>query len=251
MRQTVPLQLPDFSADLITDRGVFSASAIDVGTKVLLTESPHPPSDAATIVDVGCGYGPIAVTMAQRAPGAQVWGIDVNERARALCQENAAALGLQNVMVCAPTDFPDDLAIDRIYSNPPIRIGKAELHKLLDGWLARLAPDGAAYLVVQKHLGADSLARRLSDLGFSVTRISSRRAYRVLEIQPGAAQVNLAPARVTDLEPPTDPARPTEPAGATGPASASGPATTIPATTDRLDDDQPTPVSQPTEEPQP
>jgi len=185
-RRQVPLRLPDFSAELTTDRGVFSADAIDIGTKVLLSEAPHPPADTATIVDVGCGYGPIALTMAHRAPQARVYAIDVNERAQSLCRDNAAALGFTNLIVGGPDDLPDGLAIDRIYSNPPIRIGKAALHSLLDQWLERLGPQGAAYLVVQKHLGADSLASRYARLGFLVERVSSRRAYRVLEIKPAS-----------------------------------------------------------------
>lgn len=185
----VTMALPDLTVTLASDRGVFSGSALDVGTKVLLNEAPHPPSGAKTIVDIGCGYGPIAVTMAKRAPSASVLAVDVNARARALCATNAERLNLPNLRVIAPDEVAADLAVDRIYSNPPIRIGKAALHELLDGWLARLQPDGAAYLVVQKHLGADSLAKRYEDLGFVVTRISSRRSYRVLEIRPAASGV--------------------------------------------------------------
>jgi 16S rRNA G1207 methylase RsmC len=134
-------------------------------------------------LDLGCGYGPIALTLAHRAPAATVWAVDVNERARELCTANAAAAGLADrIVVAAPDDVDPAVRFDLIWSNPPVRIGKPALHDLLDRWLARLTPEGRAVLVVQKHLGADSLARRLADEGWTVRRLVSRQAYRILEV---------------------------------------------------------------------
>ncbi|MFP5255977.1 MAG: class I SAM-dependent methyltransferase [Acidimicrobiia bacterium] len=178
---TVRLTLPDVTLELATDRGVFSADRVDPGTKYLLLDAPAPP-ETGTFVDLGCGYGPIACTLARRAPGATVWAVDVNERARALCRANAEALGLANVVVAAPDEAPEDLSIDRLWSNPPIRIGKAALHDLLGTWLGRLAPAGSAVLVVQKHLGADSLQRWLEGEGWRAVRLGSRSGYRLLEV---------------------------------------------------------------------
>ena len=181
-RREVRLDLPDVTLHLTTDRGVFSADRVDPGTRVLLAESPVPPPSAAHLADVGCGYGPIALTLASRAPDAIVWAIDVNERARELCRHNAERAGLANVSVIAPDELPRDVRLDGIWSNPPIRIGKAALHELLLHWLGLLAPDAHAWLVVQKHLGADSLARWIDEAGWPTRRIASRQAYRVLEI---------------------------------------------------------------------
>jgi 16S rRNA (guanine1207-N2)-methyltransferase len=178
----VRLDLPDLSLSLDTDRGVFAAAAVDAGTKILLRDG-GPPAPSGTLVDLGCGYGPIALALATRSPGATVVAVDVNERARGLCADNAARLGLANVSVVAPDGVADDLVVDELWSNPPIRIGKPALHALLDRWLARLAPSGRAVLVVQKHLGADSLAGRLGSVGWSVTRLASRQAYRILEVR--------------------------------------------------------------------
>ena len=178
----VDLTLPDVSARLTTDRGVFATDGIDPGTKLLLLEAPVPPG-LRTMLDLGCGYGPIAIALALRAPDSAVWAVDPNERARALCEANAVRAGVgERVHVCAPEAVDATVSFDAIYSNPPIRIGKAALHELLQHWLARLSPRGVAYLVVQKHLGADSLARWLTDEGWRVTRLVSRRAYRVLEV---------------------------------------------------------------------
>ncbi len=176
----VTLALPDVRFELLSDRGVFSAAHVDPGTKLLLLEAPAPPS-SGSLLDLGCGYGPVALTLASRSPGATVWAIDVNERARDLTSANAAAAGLA-VRVVAPGDVPDHERFAVIWSNPPIRIGKTALHELLVTWLDRLEPSGHAYLVVQKHLGADSLAAWLVGRGHVVRRVRSRMGYRILEV---------------------------------------------------------------------
>jgi 16S rRNA (guanine1207-N2)-methyltransferase len=171
--------LPDVYLALETDAGVFSASRLDPGTRLLLDTVPAPPP-SGNLLDLGCGYGPLALTMAARSPGAAVWAVDVNERALALCERNAQRAGLANVRCLPPGDpaLPDELAV--IWSNPPIRIGKQALHAMLVHWLGRLAPGGSAYLVVQRHLGSDSLHRWLAESGWPVTRVASRTGYRVL-----------------------------------------------------------------------
>lgn len=175
--------LPDGPLRITTDRGVFGHGRVDVGTKLLLLSAPPPPS-TGQLLDLGCGAGPIAITMARRAPGAQVWAIDVNERARALTAANAEANGVGNVCVVDPAQVPDDVRFAAIWSNPPIRIGKSALHDLLITWLDRLAPGGAAHLVVQKHLGADSLATWLHDQGYTVERVATGGGFRVLRVGP-------------------------------------------------------------------
>jgi 16S rRNA (guanine1207-N2)-methyltransferase len=173
--------VPGGMVRLRTDRGVFSADRVDPGTLALLRKTPPPP-DVGDLLDLGCGYGPIAVTLALQAPEATVWAVDINQRALALVEENAAALQLPNVRAARPQDVPDDVRFAGLWSNPPIRIGKAALHDLLLSWLARLAPGGRAWLVVQKHLGGDSLAAWLSGQGYPTTRLASKSAYRVLEV---------------------------------------------------------------------
>ena len=165
--------------DLATDAGVFSRAQLDPGTSVLLEVAPPPPV-GGDLLDVGCGYGPVALSMAVQSPDAVVWAVDVNERARDLCAANAAAAGAANVRVRHPDEVPEGVLFARIASNPPIRVGKEVLHELLRRWLDRLRPDGEAYLVVQKHLGSDSLQRWLVEQGWPTRRIASRRGFRVL-----------------------------------------------------------------------
>ena len=181
-RVEVRLALPDLNLKLATDRGVFSHSAVDAGTRFLLQEAGVPEGD--NLFDLGCGYGPIAITMARRSPHAVVWAVDVNERALALCEENAVANGGANVRPFTVEDFPSEVRFDTIWSNPPIRIGKDALHALLLKWLPRLTPTGVAVMVVQKHLGADSLTHWLADKGYEVERLASRQGYRLLSVRP-------------------------------------------------------------------
>ena len=181
-RKRIDVSLPDGSFSIETDTGVFSHGRVDSGTKVLLMEAPALPA-SGHVLDLGCGAGPIAMTMARRSPESSVWAVDVNERARQLTRDNASALGLTNVTVAAPDEVPDNVIFDVIWSNPPIKVGKQELHDLLNRWLARLSPDGYAVLVVNKNLGSDSLAKWLTELGWTVKRISSRQGFRVLTVK--------------------------------------------------------------------
>jgi 16S rRNA (guanine1207-N2)-methyltransferase len=163
--------------------GIFSPGGLDKGTAVLLDEAPAPPP-TGTFLDLGCGWGPIALALALRSPGATVWALDVNERALDLAARNAAALGLDGVRATTADGIPDDVRFDLIRSNPPIRVGKAALHALLAAWLPRLAPTGVAHLVVQRNLGSDSLQRWVeTELAMPCTRLASSKGFRVLEVR--------------------------------------------------------------------
>ena len=168
----------------VTDSGVFSPDRLDAGTRLLLMEAPPLAAGERRVLDLGCGWGPIACVAALRSPAAEVLAVDVNERALRLTARNAAANGASNVTVAHPDDVDPARRFDRILCNPPIRIGKPALHDLLATWLDRLAPEGRAHLVVHRHLGSDSLARWIGDRGHGVTRLLSRAGYRLLEVQP-------------------------------------------------------------------
>jgi 16S rRNA (guanine1207-N2)-methyltransferase len=178
----VHVVLPDLHLELATDSGVFSPGRLDPGTRLLLDTAPAPPA-CGDLVDLGSGYGPLALTLAARAPGARIWAVDINQRALDLCERNGVAAGLGNVRCVRPDDqaLPAEVAL--IWSNPPIRIGKDALHELLASWLGRLGPEGAAYLVVQRNLGSDSLQRWLADAGWDASRHAARAGYRVLRVQ--------------------------------------------------------------------
>ncbi len=178
--RTVDVALADIGFTMHTDRGVFSHGHVDTGTALLLREAP-PPAQTGDLLDLGCGAGVLALALALRAPSATVWAVDTNERARHLTEDNARRNGVGNVRVRAPSEVPQDVRFATIWSNPPIRIGKPALRELLTGWLGRLDESGTAVLVVQKHLGADSLQRWLNEQGFATRRLASRAGYRLFE----------------------------------------------------------------------
>jgi 16S rRNA (guanine1207-N2)-methyltransferase len=191
-RRRVAVRLPDVRLDLVTDRGVFAGARLDPGTETLLRRGELVVPDGP-VLDLGCGYGPIALTLARRNPAAAIWAVDVNERARDVCLENVRATGLANVTVAAPDAVPADLRFAAMWSNPPIRIGKASLRELLLKWLGRLDAGAAGHLVVHKHLGSDSLARWLIEQGWTSVRRASHDGYRLLDVTAGRPTTSGAP----------------------------------------------------------
>ena len=180
--RSVFLHLGELDLKLQADRGVFGSRGVDLGTLVLLREAPAPPV-AGDILDLGSGYGAIAIALARQAPEARIWAVDVNERALELTRANALSAGTANVTAGLPDEVPGGLQFAAIYSNPPVRVGKAPLHELLLRWLPRLEPGGSAYLVVLRNLGSDSLAAWLATQGYDVRRLKSKKGYRILEVR--------------------------------------------------------------------
>jgi len=173
------------SVELMTAGGVFSPDHIDSGTAVLLANTPPPPP-GGHLLDIGCGWGPIALSLAMDAPHATVWAVDVNERALDLVRRNAETLGLDNVNAVLPDDVPEGISFRTIRSNPPIRVGKSVLHGLMQHWIPRLAERSDAWLVVQRNLGSDSLQRWLDATfadGYSVHRAATARGFRVIKVR--------------------------------------------------------------------
>jgi 16S rRNA (guanine1207-N2)-methyltransferase len=171
-----------------TAPGVFCPDRVDIGTAVLLREAPEPAAEG-NLLDLGCGWGPIALTLGLRSPAASIWAVDVNQRALDLARDNAKALGVNDFHAMTPEEVPDDIRFAAIWSNPPIRVGKAVLHDMLLTWLPRLEAGGTAYLVVQKNLGANSLQSwltgRLAAMApdvFAVGRHATAKGFRLLSV---------------------------------------------------------------------
>ncbi|WP_432573280.1 class I SAM-dependent methyltransferase [Kineococcus sp. SYSU DK005] len=189
-RREVEVELAGRRVSVQTARGVFSAERLDPGTSVLLPLVPRDPAAGGDVLDLGCGWGPVALTLGLLQPRRRVWAVDVNERALDLARRNAQRLGV-DVRACLPDEVPADVAFAQLWSNPPIRVGKDALHALLLRWLPRLAPGGEAHLVVQKNLGADSLHRWLDAQlpavlpGAATARTASSKGFRVLTVRRG------------------------------------------------------------------
>ena len=181
----IKVNLAGREVELTTAAGVFSPDHVDVGTSVLLANTPPPPP-GGHLLDLGCGWGPISLSLALASPHATVWAVDVNERALDLVRRNAAELGLDNVNAVTPDDVPADVSFRSIRSNPPIRVGKSELHDLLERWIPRLDERADGWFVVSRNLGADSLQRWLAstfDDGYSIYRATTGRGFRVLKVR--------------------------------------------------------------------
>lgn len=196
-RRTLHVTLRDNDVTVQVSNGVFSASRLDLGTSVLLKHAPELPK-SGKFLDIGCGWGPISLAFGLESPEAEVFAIDVNERALELTELNAKNAGLKHIH----TSLVDDALkeennskenntlefnnFDIIWSNPPIRVGKEILHDILLTWIPRLKVGGKAYLVVQKNLGSDSLITWLAENlceSYSVEKYASSKGYRVIEVK--------------------------------------------------------------------
>lgn len=181
----ITVTLAGRSVELNTAGGTFSPDHLDTGTAVLLSHTPPPPP-GGDFLDLGCGWGPIALTLAMLSPHARIWAVDVNQRSLDLTRRNAAELGLENVIAVTPDEVPDDVAFRTIWSNPPIRVGKNELHGLLQRWIPRLDERSDGWFVVARNLGSDSLQRWLAaefPTGYSIHRAATSKGFRVLRVR--------------------------------------------------------------------
>ncbi len=166
--QSLQFEFAGRTLDCVAATGTFSSARLDAGTELLLSwleqhqldslaglAQPHE-RGPRQLLDIGCGWGAISLCLAISEPNATVWAVDVNSRALSLTAANAQRSELTNVRAVMPDEVPSDVRFDEIWSNPPIRIGKQQLHALIRGWLARLSSGGSAHFVVAKQLGAES-----------------------------------------------------------------------------------------------
>lgn len=179
--KTIITSIAGERVQLFTAGSTFSPDHMDTGTAILLEHANEAPNEG-NLLDLGCGWGPIALTLAKLNPQATVWAVDVNERSLELTRLNAEKLGLGNIRAVLPNEVPSDLSFSGIWSNPPIRIGKNALHSLLQEWLPRLAGECDAYLVVSKDLGADSLLKWIQESFDELVseRIETAKGFRVI-----------------------------------------------------------------------
>lgn len=179
----VSFEVGDLDFQMEAASGTFSQGGLDKGTKVLLTLHQDFPTKG-TVLDLGCGWGPIAIAIARFSPESQIFAVDSNLRSLELTKSNALRYNLDNVKTYPPEELPQDVHFDEIWSNPPIRIGKVALHALLNKYIPRLTPGGRAVLVVQKQLGAESLKNWLAEEypTYTVERVLNEKGYWVIEV---------------------------------------------------------------------
>ncbi|EXX89083.1 16S rRNA methyltransferase [Paenibacillus darwinianus] len=166
---------------LTTDSGVFSKTGVDYGSRVLIETLELP--ENASVLDVGCGYGPIGLAAASMVPDGHVTMIDINERAVRLAGENAALNGLSERVTVLQSDLFEAVngrQFDAIVTNPPIRAGKQVVHRIFEEGFGLLKPGGSMWVVIQKKQGAPSATARLQDIFGNVRELGKDKGYRIL-----------------------------------------------------------------------
>ena len=165
----------------VTDRGVFSKTGVDFGSRLLI-ETMEFKADAR-VLDVGCGYGPIGLSAARMTPAGEVTMIDINARAIELARENAQLNGITNARILQSDLYESvrDERFDVILTNPPIRAGKETVHRIYEEGAALLTSGGAMWVVIQKKQGAPSTLAKLELLFDNVKEIAKDKGYRIFK----------------------------------------------------------------------
>ena len=184
-RDVIIYELNRSKLEFYTDSGVFSKRRVDFGTDLLIRSLPPL---SGKILDLGCGYGVAGISAALLNPGADVWFIDVNERAIGLCRENYARLaaglktGTDNRFLCSDgfTEYGGS-SFDAIMTNPPVRTGKTNVFRLYAEAYGRLRVGGAFFVVIQKKQGMESTRAELLRLYGNCADIARKSGYHVLQ----------------------------------------------------------------------
>ncbi len=184
-RKSIEVELRGRRYTFESDAGVFSKREIDYGSKLLIESMSIP--ETASILDVGCGYGPIGLVAASLAVHGSATLLDVNERSVRLAADNAARNGIRNVRVLQ-SDRYEALGTERfdvVLTNPPIRAGKDVVFDIFEGAFARLNPGGSLWIVIQKKQGAPSAWKKLEELFGEVREVTKNKGYRIYEAVKG------------------------------------------------------------------
>ncbi|OOC63618.1 class I SAM-dependent methyltransferase [Paenibacillus ihbetae] len=180
-RKELKAELRGHSLRFISDAGVFSKGGIDYGSRVLIDAMEFAPD--ASVLDVGCGYGPIGLTAARLVPQGHVTMIDINSRAVELARENARHNGIANVTILESDLFEavKDQTFDVVLTNPPIRAGKETVHTIFAEAWNHLREGGQLWVVIQKKQGAPSAKAKLETLFGQVEEVTKDKGYRIFK----------------------------------------------------------------------
>jgi len=164
----------------ITDIGVFSKTSIDFGSRLLI-ETFSVSDVAGDILDVGCGYGPIGLSLAKLSENRIVHMVDVNQRALELAQRNAKLNEIDNVKIYQSFCYDEvKEKFAAILSNPPIRAGKQVVHTIIEGAKEQLLDDGELWIVIQKKQGAPSAQKKMLDVYGNCEVVEKKKGYFIL-----------------------------------------------------------------------
>ncbi|UAL52432.1 MULTISPECIES: class I SAM-dependent methyltransferase [Metabacillus] len=168
-----------------SDRGVFSKNEVDFGSRLLI-ETFTKPEQKGDMLDVGCGYGPIGISLAKEFKDLTVDMIDVNERAVELAKVNAEANGVKNVRIIASNLFENvdpSKKYAAVLTNPPIRAGKKVVHEIFEKSFESLLPGGELWIVIQKKQGAPSAIAKLGEMFKEVVTVKKDKGYFIIRAE--------------------------------------------------------------------
>ncbi|KFF56668.1 class I SAM-dependent methyltransferase [Bacillus stercoris] len=182
-KQTWSFRLRNKDFTFTSDSGVFSKKEVDFGSRLLI-DSFEEPEVEGSILDVGCGYGPIGLSLASDFEDRTIHMIDVNERAVELSNENAEQNGITNVKIYQSDLFSNvDSAqtFASILTNPPIRAGKKVVHAIFEKSAEHLKASGELWIVIQKKQGAPSAIEKLEELFDEVSVVQKKKGYYIIK----------------------------------------------------------------------
>ena len=182
-RKKIKIKLGDDNFIFLTDAGVFSKDKVDTGSKLLIHAAQKTTFPAGNLLDLGCGYGVVGLSLAKKFSKREIEMVDVNERALSLSKDNAALNQIDNVKIYQSNIFEEvqNSKFAGIISNPPIRAGKKVVHQILEEAYNHLIKDGKLQIVIQRKQGAPSAKKKMNEVFGNVERIELEKGYWVLE----------------------------------------------------------------------
>ncbi|SES11637.1 class I SAM-dependent methyltransferase [Salisediminibacterium halotolerans] len=179
-RREIRVSLREQPFSFVLDRGVFASAGLDFGTQVLIEAFEEPPVDGP-MLDIGCGWGPIGISLAVFYPERDWVMLDVNQRSADLARENAVKNSADNCEILCQDirDFPANRTFAAAVTNPPVRAGKDTVFAIYEKAYELLGRGGELWVVIQKKQGAPSTENKLKELGFSVTLAAKKKGYQI------------------------------------------------------------------------
>ena len=180
--RNICFEIDGHNIELLTDNGVFSKSRIDEGSLAFL-KVIVPLRLSGKILDLGCGYGPIGLTIAITSPTARVDLADINTRALTLCRQNANLLGLSQRVTILQSDIYENIEgpYDSIVVNPPIRAGKKVTYSMYDGAYQRLIDGGSLFIVIRKNQGGPTASKYIESLFGNIALLKKDKGYYIYQ----------------------------------------------------------------------
>lgn len=182
-RKKIKIKVASLDLTLLTDAGVFSKDRIDKGSKLLIETAQKTKFAAGSILDVGCGYGVVGISLAKIYPDRFIEMVDINERAISLSSENILRNEVNNAEAYQSDLYEkvENKKFAGIIANPPIRAGKKVVHQILEEAYTYLKEDGKLQIVIQRKQGAPSAKKKMKEVFGNVERVALEKGYWILE----------------------------------------------------------------------